>query len=147
MKRVLVCVDGSDMSGRALELAVKLAGPLGAQVTVAHVVAPVPLPVDGYPMAITEPGATLQLDQQAREFGQLVAERAAARARALGAQDVQARVLFGDPAQALAEEAEQQGYDLVAIGSRGQGAFKRALLGSTSDRLVHTCKRPVLVVH
>ena len=147
MKRVLICVDGSDVSGRALELAVKLAQPLGARVTVAHVVAPIPLPVDGYPTAIVEPGAAVQLDQQAREFGQLVAERAAARARELGAQSVGARVLFGDPAQALAEEAETQGYDLVAIGSRGQGAFKRALLGSTSDRLVHSCKAPVLVVH
>jgi nucleotide-binding universal stress UspA family protein len=146
MKRVLVCVDGSEVSDRALEMAVELARATGVQVTVAHVVAPLTLPVDGYPTAVVEPGAAVQLERQAREFGELVAGRAAQRARELGAQ-AEAKVLLGDPARALAEEAEAHDYGLVAIGSRGQGAFKRALLGSTSDRLVHTCKRPVLVVH
>jgi nucleotide-binding universal stress UspA family protein len=37
--------------------------------------------------------------------------------------------------------------DLVVAGSRGQGAVARALLGSVSDRLVHLCPKPILVVH
>ncbi|HET9450816.1 MAG TPA: universal stress protein, partial [Aggregicoccus sp.] len=106
MKRVLVCVDGSEVSGRALELGVELARATGAAVTVAHVVAPLSLPVDGYPTAIVEPGASVQLEKQAREFGELLAGRAAERVRALGVAEVQTRVLFGDPAQALAQEAE-----------------------------------------
>jgi len=146
MKRVLICVDGSEASGRALEMAVELARATGVEVTVAYVVAPLVAPVDGYPTAVVEPGATVQLERQAREFGELVVSRAAQHARELGAQ-ADARVLFGEPAKALAEEAEAHDYGLVAIGSRGQNALKRALLGSTSDRLVHTCRRPVLVVH
>ena len=146
MKRLLVCVDGSEMSDRALVLAVELARPMGEQLVVAHVVAPVTLPADPYVPMVADPASVAELEKQAREFGELVAGRAAARARELGAQ-AEARVLAGEPAKALCEEAQAGAYLLVAIGSRGQGAFKRALLGSTSDRLVHTCKRPVLVVH
>lgn len=146
MKRVLVCVDGSEASGRALEMAVEFARATGVQVTVAHVVAPLMVPVDGYPTTIVEPGATVQLERQAREFGELVASRTAQHARELGGQ-ADSRVLFGEPAKALVEEAEAHDYGLVAIGSRGHNALKRALLGSTSDRVVHTCRRPVLVVH
>jgi nucleotide-binding universal stress UspA family protein len=34
----------------------------------------------------------------------------------------------------------------VVVGSTGKGAVQRLLVGSTTDRLVHICRRPVLVV-
>lgn len=36
--------------------------------------------------------------------------------------------------------------DLIVVGSRGRGAFRRVMLGSTSDRLVHEAACPVLVM-
>jgi len=33
------------------------------------------------------------------------------------------------------------------VGSRGRGAVTRVLLGSTSDRLINICEKPVLIVH
>ena len=38
------------------------------------------------------------------------------------------------------------GFDLVVVGSKGRGAVSRVLIGSVTDRLVHICKRPILVV-
>jgi nucleotide-binding universal stress UspA family protein len=46
----------------------------------------------------------------------------------------------------LAELAESGNFDLVVVGSKGRGAVSRMLVGSITDRLVHICKRPVLVV-
>jgi nucleotide-binding universal stress UspA family protein len=59
--------------------------------------------------------------------------------------EVDTRVLSGPPAETLAEAAAE--VDLVVAGSRGQGAVARALLGSVSDRLVHLCPKPILIVH
>ncbi|MBF5045736.1 MULTISPECIES: universal stress protein [Myxococcaceae] len=140
MKRILVCVDGSEASGRALELAVKLARLEGAQVAVTHVAPPAVHPLEGDVGAVVEPAPELPES--------VLAQRAAERAKALGAPDAVWSVLSGEaPAEALARAAEAQDCDLVAVGSRGQGALARALLGSTSSQLVKLCRRPVLVVH
>jgi len=56
-------------------------------------------------------------------------------------------VLFGSPAECIAEQAAAPGVGMVVVGSRGHGAVARVFLGSVSDRLVHICPKPVLVVH
>ena len=52
-----------------------------------------------------------------------------------------------DPAHAIAVAAERVGADVVCIASHGRGGLTRALVGSVTDRLLHVCRRPVLVVH
>jgi nucleotide-binding universal stress UspA family protein len=148
MKRILVGVDGSEPGERALELAAKLAAAGKVPLVVAHVVRPVSYPLEDYGGAgvgVVDPAAIAELEGQAREFGQLLAQRAAERACALGV-SAEPKVLRGTPPLELSEEAETGDYELVVVGNRGQGALKRVLMGSTSDRLLHLCKRPVLVV-
>ena len=57
----------------------------------------------------------------------------------------EAVVLNGQPAEALLGVSEDA--DLVVVGSRGRGGFKRLMLGSVSDQVVHHAVCPVLVVH
>ena len=45
-----------------------------------------------------------------------------------------------------AQLAEDEGFDLVVVGCRGRNAVARMFLGAVADRLVHVCKKPVLVV-
>jgi nucleotide-binding universal stress UspA family protein len=52
-----------------------------------------------------------------------------------------------DPAHAIAITAERVGADVICIASHGRGGLGRLLVGSTTDRLLHACRRPVLVVH
>lgn len=54
-------------------------------------------------------------------------------------------VLAGNPARVLLDLAADA--DLLVVGSRGQGEFADALMGSVSQRCVHHARCPVVVVH
>jgi nucleotide-binding universal stress UspA family protein len=65
---------------------------------------------------------------------------------ALEGKTVKTLNLLGAPAEVIADTAMDDGYDIVFVGNKGRGAVSRVLLGSVADRLVHICKRPVMVV-
>jgi nucleotide-binding universal stress UspA family protein len=52
----------------------------------------------------------------------------------------------GYPAERLADLADEEGAELIVVGSRGRGAFKAAFLGSVSTSLIGVARCPVLVV-
>jgi nucleotide-binding universal stress UspA family protein len=66
--------------------------------------------------------------------------------RESGAQDIQAHLEFGMPDTAIVALAEELGAGVIAMGSRGLGGVRRALLGSISDSVVRHAHCPVLVV-
>jgi nucleotide-binding universal stress UspA family protein len=57
-----------------------------------------------------------------------------------------ARVVHGDPRRVIPDTAVDWGADLVVVGARGLGAFRRLLLGSVSTATVQHAPCPVLVV-
>ncbi|MFN7130736.1 MAG: universal stress protein [Myxococcales bacterium] len=139
MKRIVVGVDGSAESEKALRLAAELARPLGAELLVTYVIPPTVPPAETYILVMAD------IEAAGLRHGESVVARCE---KALEGRGVALRtqIRSGDPASALAELAEQEQADLVVVGSRGLGAVKRMLLGSTSNRLVHVSQRPVLVV-
>jgi len=56
------------------------------------------------------------------------------------------KVVRGSPKQAIVEEAENWGADLIIMGSHGYGFWRRALLGSVSEAVMHHAPCSVLVV-
>ncbi|KAI9365266.1 hypothetical protein BD770DRAFT_378158 [Pilaira anomala] len=56
------------------------------------------------------------------------------------------RILSGEPGETLKDFAEANKIDLVIVGSRGLGFFKRQLVGSVSDYLIHHLHCSVLVI-
>lgn len=59
----------------------------------------------------------------------------------------QAHVLTGDdPARTIGETAERLGADVVVLSSRGRSGLTRALLGSVADKVLRSCRRPVLIL-
>ncbi|KAI8997608.1 hypothetical protein BDB01DRAFT_846239 [Pilobolus umbonatus] len=59
---------------------------------------------------------------------------------------VKGELFNGEPAETLVAYAEESKVDFVIVGNRGLGFFKRQLIGSVSDYLVHNLKCSVLVV-
>ena len=88
-----------------------------------------------------------ELGAEARRQAGETAEQAVDRARALGLKAEVVPVDQSAPAwAALLDAAHRVAADVLACGTRGRGAFARALLGSTSSRLLHHTDVPVLVV-
>jgi nucleotide-binding universal stress UspA family protein len=147
----IVCgVDGSPDSQLALDVAAQLAHRLGTRLIVANVVAYVPdpvVPAFAYaPMArptdISAPMTEWRTDHDV-EASDALLERIVAEA---GVEGAELRTIFGIPAERLAELADDEGAELIVVGSRGRGAFRAAFLGSVSNSLVGVAHCPVLIV-
>ncbi len=140
MARILIAVDGSPASQRALEFGASLGARLSMGVTLLHVVPQGVLPLGG---GGPETLAGLQRSLQA-EATQLLS-RLADKARAYGVA-VATEQALGEPAVVIHERSEAPDIHLVVMGSRGQGTVARLLLGSVATQVVHTVTRPVVVV-
>jgi nucleotide-binding universal stress UspA family protein len=144
----IVCgVDGSADSQAALSVAVRLAERLEARLVLAHVAE---APVAPYaaasgmgagriaPQPMTLPTRDAQEEAGARLLEQIAAEH--------GLRDAERLVAVGFPPERLADLADDEGAELIVVGSRGRGRFKAAFLGSVSNSLVGVARCPVLIV-
>jgi len=66
----------------------------------------------------------------------------------LGSTGIEAKyeTLLGEPYEELIHSVQQEGYDLVVAGTRGHGAIKSLVLGSTAKRLIRNCPSSVWIV-
>ena len=138
--RVLVCTDGSEGAFLAIEKYIAMADPTRCD-TVAMSVEPSPLDdlIPTFPIPpMLDPRTADGLKHEAEERA---ARRAAAAATQLRDNHFTSseKSMLGHPTSSLLEEADAGHYDLVVVGSRGQGPVRRALLGSVSDKMTrHT---------
>ncbi len=56
------------------------------------------------------------------------------------------KIRLGEPADRIVKETEANDYDLIIIGNHGKRSIREALIGSTSRRVLASCRVPVLVV-
>lgn len=136
MKKILVAIDGSAASVHAARVALELATGQGGDVTLVHVVPPAFVPPE-------VPFGIAPWTEEALRGGEKLLEEAV---RELGNPKVDRVNLSGAPAETIADYAARERFDLVVVGSKGRNAVARVLIGSVTDRLVHICKTPVLVV-
>jgi nucleotide-binding universal stress UspA family protein len=137
--RLAVAYDGSPEAEHTLAVAAAWARRAGALLRVVTAVNSAAVGVYPPPLDVT---AYEELAQLAREEAQLRLDEAIAR---LGGEvAAEGAVLDGDPVATLVEESAAD--DLLFTGSRGQGPFRRVLLGSVSTHLLRDAACPVLVV-
>jgi nucleotide-binding universal stress UspA family protein len=53
---------------------------------------------------------------------------------------------YGHPATVICEMAQYEGFDLIAVGSRGLGAVQGLFMGSVSSKVAHMATCPILIV-
>ncbi|OAT80433.1 universal stress protein [Desulfotomaculum copahuensis] len=142
--KILLAVDGSENSLRAAEQALKLARlNQEVQVTALYVG---PSCYDLFP----EPGVCAWIQQ--KELDKEIETRAAAALDKVkeifqpAGVPLQTAVERGDSGKAICRLAEEKGFDLVIMGSRGHGDLANVFLGSVSHKVLHTCRLPVMIV-
>ena len=135
MRVVLLATDFSELSERAEERARELAHALEARLHLVHVVEPIDNPEEA--------------DEDTRDFHRSLQERASQklqqRAERMNGQSVSYSVVLGHRPQSILRAADQQGADLVVLGTHPmeEGETPR---GTTSQRVSWYCRRPVLLV-
>ena len=143
MSVVLVGVDLSDTSMRALDRAIQQAAWREADVVVLHVLA-----LPAY-MAI-EPGAFRIDVDEVREAAERSLERRIEDLRMASPNgfpvEVELRVAVGHPGTQILDVANERDAELVVLGSRGLGGFKGLLLGSVTTYAIHHLDRELLIV-
>ncbi|CBJ42825.1 universal stress protein [Ralstonia solanacearum] len=143
-ERILVAVDGSPTSDRALAEAIGLARRLDAELVVAHV-------VDNsfirYDVGYLDVGGFMEL---LREQGKQIvasgldqAKKAGVRARTLLVDDPLASF---DVGLAVEEAAREAGAQLLVLGTHGRRGVRRLLLGSVAESVARQSRLPVLLV-
>jgi nucleotide-binding universal stress UspA family protein len=143
-RKILIPVDFSPASRRALHHALGLARAYAATVHVVHVWEPpglVKADLDAWSTGHVEamPAAARRAaDDQMREllddFGFAASERP------------EYEILAGDPARAIVEMVNAGGYDLIVMGTHGRTGFSRLLVGSVAENVVRRARCPVLTV-
>jgi nucleotide-binding universal stress UspA family protein len=143
---ILVPIDGSKLSYKALGSAIKLAKLAGAPLTVLHIVARVDpvLFAEGYPAAGSE--WIDDYEQTARNEGKKHLSRAASTAKAAGVRCASKMVTSSQPHQAIISTARSRRCDLIVMASHGRRGLSALLLGSETTKVLTHCKRAVLVV-
>jgi nucleotide-binding universal stress UspA family protein len=144
-KKILVAIDGSPLSDKAAEEAVRMAAGNPSQFK-SKIYAVLVLPnaprntfTDFVPSRpITESKEWEELRQ--RIF--YVIEKDAAEAGI----PLEAKVAYGDPADELINFADKEQVDVIVIGSTGKGFLKRKLLGSVSDKVARHARCSVYIV-
>jgi len=141
IKRILVPVDFSELSKKALEIAQKLASLFDAVITPIHVHIPITEMDEPYALGMSssvyqdfdkiEQNLKERLDELTRQF--------------INAEMLQEPVIvFGNPAQSIIDASED--YDMIVMTSHGRTGFTRFLLGSVAEKVLRLAHLPVLVV-
>lgn len=139
LQKILVPVDGSGPSKRAVAKAAYLAGLSGAKLTLVNVV-----DLNKQISTFEQVSTGGYVPSELKEEGyQLLAELMhevppTVKAKAL--------VEIGAPGETVVEMCEEQKFDLIVIGSRGQDAIQRLVMGSVSEYVMHHSTCPMLVV-
>jgi universal stress protein A len=140
LKSILVPIDFSSSSKKALDQAVAFARQFKAKLTLLHVVEPVATPdfAASFPLAMESDGLIAAAKNEL--------ERAVKAARIPSGTVEKILVRCGRSFHEIAEAARTRKVDLIIISTHGYTGVKHALLGSTTERVVRHALCPVLVV-
>ena len=145
IQRILVPVDYSESSAKALRLALEIAERLQAHVDVVH--------AWDKPSYITENVMSHHPEQGTAPLLEKIGETAEADlAEFLASVAVPTsvslthRLLSGEPGTQILRALREQSYDLVVMGTHGRSGLGHLLMGSVAERIVRLSHVPVLTV-
>jgi nucleotide-binding universal stress UspA family protein len=134
--KIVLALDGSDPSDRAIPFAQELAKQSGGRIDVVHV-----REIVGGRGGVH----SVRVDEDSLE-SKVVGQVDALKAAGVTSELHRFTANVGGPAHQIAEVAEQLGADVIVVGTRGHSSFGGFLSGSVTQRLLHLAHCPVLAV-
>ena len=152
-KKILVPLDGSEHSLRALEIAIQIAKKFEAKITLIHVysvgirpvVMPEPTTLTPVGVPVMAPTDVSKIAEATRKAGAAILADGEEKVKAEGI-EVETLLKEGHSVQEIVKTAKEGSFDLIVIGARGISKIREIILGSVSDGVVHNAPCPVLVV-
>ena len=136
MYKILLAVDGSEHSLKTIHEVVQLVANLKAEITVLTVAeVPIVTYIDFVKLE------RVRIEKRAKEILE-----EAKKILIENGMIVKTLLKEGHPADIICKTVEENGYNLIALGSRGLGKIEELLLGSVSSRVAHCSKVSVLII-
>ncbi|HIU64830.1 MAG TPA: universal stress protein [Candidatus Avacidaminococcus intestinavium] len=160
LNKILVSVDGSPLSLRALEFAMEMGKANGSEIIVLHVTVPLDLSrlhsyeMDAIDESIQEAILKNEFDKkelsasEQRKAGEWALAMSEKKVAALGGYDKISykEVIHDEPAKTIIREAGVNRVDAIVIGYSGLGVLSKAIIGSVSSKVVANATCPVVIV-
>ena len=156
--KILVGVDGSENSEKALDYALEIAEKFSASVLILNVFQPPPeveyqlnmfqqTPASGYPgEKMGYQSNMTSFIRELRKTHEAILARVAERATKLKPTlKISSELKEGDASSMIIETAANDQFDLIVVGHKGNSKITEFFLGSTSGRVAHQAKCPVLI--
>lgn len=140
---ILVPVDGSESSLKALTHAVKLAKIHGSQLNVISVIEELKLPF-GAEYRLWANESHQELIRTSLEY--LNKEIISIRDNEPDLK-IDAEIVEGNPSKKIIQKSEEGNYDLIVLGKKGMGIVEELVMGSVTHKVVNQSKIPVIVVN
>ena len=139
-KKLLLTTDLSEESLRPFRTVVSLAKKLGLTVTLLHVVEDLAVAPHGAPLA--PPLHSPNLVEEMKRAREVLAEQKASLGEEI---EVSADAISASKVStAIADYAEENDFDLIAISTHGRSGFRRMVMGSVVESLIRHATVPVL---
>lgn len=138
--KILVPVDFSECSRKALDYALPFAGKFGAALTLLHVIHANYYAANNEYTTFDYPELMSELRQSGEEELRLLADSVRKEC------PVKTMIETGHPGEVIVTAAKELGMNLIIVSTHGRTGLKRALLGSTAEYVVRHAPCPVLVV-
>lgn len=138
---ILLAVDGSEYSARAVDSLIKFNGRLRDKLIIQVLYVHLPIPISFASKHV----AREVVDSYYHEEGQAIVHPIAERLREAGI-EAHEHVRVGSPAETIAHAGRELECDAVWMGTHGRGAVTQALMGSVAARVVALAHKPVTLV-
>jgi nucleotide-binding universal stress UspA family protein len=147
IRNILVAVDGSENSNRALDFALDLAEKFGSAVMVLNVSEVLAMGVVPQESTTYSFENMSILGKDLRKIHEEILSKAVSHAKTVKPDlAVSSMLRDGDPALEIVNVAKDSGFDAIVIGHKSSGMVRERFLGSISEKVAHLAPCPVVIV-
>ena len=140
--KIIVPVDGSEISYKALDAALFFSEKLGSNITAIHVMEDIPVTNIESQKLLND---LLEISAVCKQQGENILSKCSETAKNKGL-NVNTVLLKGNPALIILDFCKNGKYDVIIMGNRGIRKIKEIILGSVSSKILHNSTCPVLLI-